>query len=213
MACCLHILITSRHVYDLCMACCLHTLTTCRPVYDMLSAHSDYMQTYVWHAAYTPWLHADLCMTCCLHTLTTCRPVYYLHTLIMISNLLNSLPSFDRNNKLHFKRTWQKKREKITKCVRCYHNEKSKEDDIFFSERGWKFTIANMAVGRMRFCVICLILSSIFHISFSRTAHDILEQETRDLAKDPEREAENEASEVENQLVSIWKVKGQQRNC
>ena len=60
-----------------------------------------------------------------------------------------------------------------------------------------------MAAERMRFVVICLILSSIFNISFSRSVHDILEQETRDFAEDPEREAENKAAEVENELVSI----------
>ena len=88
----------------------------------------------------------------------------------------------------------------MTKCVRYYHNGKSKEDDIFFSERSCKFTIANMGAERMRFCVICLILSSFFHISFSRSAH---KQEARDFAEDPERQAENEAPEVESELVSI----------
>ena len=60
-----------------------------------------------------------------------------------------------------------------------------------------------MAAERMRFVVICLILSSIFNISFSRSVHDILEQETHDFTEDPEREAENKAAEVENELVSI----------
>ena len=62
------------------------------------------------------------------------------------------------------------------------------------------FTIGNMRARRMRFCVICLILSSFFHITFSRSAH---KQEARDFAEDPERQAENEAPEVGSELVSI----------
>ena len=54
----------------------------------------------------------------------------------------------------------------------------------------------------MQFYIICLVLFSVFQFSFSHSAHDILEQETRDFAEDLEQEAEKEAKEVMDDLVS-----------
>ena len=106
-------------------------------------------------------------MTCCLHTLIISRHVY---DFLLAQHAFDIKPiEFTAFLRSQLQTSFQKnmagkKWKKMTKCVRYYHKRKSKEDDIFFSARSWKFH--NWEYGSDKDAILCNLLDFVVIFSY-----------------------------------------------